>query len=154
MTSRRQFVKTGFLLGFASVSSVDLFAFAPTVTTVTSFPVTPAPARYLPELFIFDSRFPQARSHAAQIASSGMVVAASEGELTQLWTSLLQPRWKQGAMALAGLTTRSDLFVLETLAADYRMKVQCSEPYSQAVREETLYQWLIVPRSTIVQERG
>ena len=50
-------------------------------------------------------------------------LAETSGDLTDLWYNDFDLRWKQAPMALAGMTTRGGLFVLETLAADHRMLV-------------------------------
>jgi hypothetical protein len=84
------------------------------------------------------------------MAANGIAVASFEGDLLPLWTSRLRPLWQQQPMTLAGLTTRSDLFVLETLAADHRMKLLHSKPVSQQQGSDALYQWVIVPRAQLV----
>jgi len=51
-------------------------------------------------------------------------------------------------MTLAGVTTGSGLFVLETLAADRGMRViERVELPADAARAEPLYAWTIAPRA-------
>lgn len=144
LTSRRAFVRNGLLLAGGSVTSTELFAdlFDDNVATAPDFPQ--------PELFIFDSRYQQARTLATKIGSQGIALANSEGELTQLWTGHLKARWEQGTMTLAGLTTRSDLFVLSTLAADYRMKLLYEEEVPCMEGGGDLYAWVLGARSVQV----
>jgi hypothetical protein len=75
------------------------------------------------ERFVFDNRFAAAVELARHVADHGIPLAETSGDLSDLWYHELDLRWKQAPMALAGMTTRGGLFVLETLAADHRMGV-------------------------------
>src|SRR5690606_15447022 len=46
-----------------------------------------------------------------------------EGDITDLWQNELRKRWQAGAHAVAGLTERPALFLLERLAWDHGMRV-------------------------------
>jgi hypothetical protein len=73
--------------------------------------------------FVFDNRFAEAVETARHAALLGIPPAEFSGDLTPLWYDELDLAWKTAPMALAGITTREGLFVLETLAADRRMRV-------------------------------
>ncbi len=111
MANRRQFIQSGLMLSSA------------TLVPSLSFPL-PAPEILTTELvcFVFDNRFAESIETARQMAKQGITLAEFGGDLTELWSGYLGPRWQQAPMTLAGLTTRHGLFVLETLAADYGMK--------------------------------
>jgi hypothetical protein len=75
------------------------------------------------ERFVFDARFAEAADAARHVADFGVELAPIAGDLTELWYSEFDLRWKEAPMALAGVTTHEGLFVLETLAMDHRMRV-------------------------------
>ncbi len=75
------------------------------------------------EHFVFDNRFPSAVAVAHHAARAGAHLAGISGDLTALWYDTLDLAWRKDPTALAGVTTRQGLFVLETLAADHRMRV-------------------------------
>jgi hypothetical protein len=82
-----------------------------------------APPTLTLERFVFDERFPEAVATAAQASRQGVELAAISGDLTDLWYRHFDLQWKRAPMALAGMTDWHGLFVLETLAADRRMRV-------------------------------
>lgn len=111
MTTRRQFIHTS--LALAALPSA---AFGATSAATKS--------RALPlERFVFDRRFAAAAEVARHVAARGVPLSAIAGDLTDLWYHELDLRWKRAPEPLAGITTRQGLFVLETLAADQRMRV-------------------------------
>ncbi len=73
--------------------------------------------------FVVDNRFSEAMQIGAHAARGGVPLSEFSGDLTQLWYEHLDLEWKKHPKALAGVTTRQGLFVLETLAADHRMRV-------------------------------
>jgi hypothetical protein len=99
------------------------------------------------ELFVFDRRFADARAAAVRRAANGVETAGFDGDLTELWYDRLDLRWRAAPMNLAGLTTSSGLFVLETLAVDRGMRVvERIELSAQTAGGEPLYSWTIAPR--------
>ena len=114
MANRRQFIQSGFALSALSLTGIP----AVSARTVAS----ELPSLRL-ERFVFDSRFAPAVELARHAAHDGIPLAEMSGDLMDLWYDELDLRWKKGPMALAGMTTRGGLFVLETLAADHRMRV-------------------------------
>jgi hypothetical protein len=109
MVGRRQFIQSG-------VAASVLF----------SLPAG-SPAGELDRLaldhFVFDGRFDGARQLARQFASAGARVSNVAAGLMELWYHQLDLQWKALPTPLAGATTRESLFVLETFAADHRMRV-------------------------------
>lgn len=112
MTSRRQFLQSGI-----AVSSA--LCVAPLAARASGLE---APRLRL-ELFVLDRRFPESVAAATEAAAHGVALAATDGDLTSLWYHDLDLRWQAAPMALAGVTTRGALFVLETFAADRGMRV-------------------------------
>jgi hypothetical protein len=115
VASRRQFIQSGLALSAASLTTgISAFSLRADETAVTSLRL---------ERFVFDSRFAAAVELARHAAHHGIPLAETAGDLTDLWYHELDLRWRKAPMALAGMTTRGGLFVLETLAADHRMFV-------------------------------
>jgi hypothetical protein len=75
------------------------------------------------ERFVADARFREAVEVGLPAAARGVPMSTIAGDLTDLWFEELDLLWKKTPQALAGVTTRQGLFVLETLAADRRMQV-------------------------------
>ena len=115
MTSRRQFIQSGVALSALSSASV--------ATLQTAFAAEDGTNALQLERFIFDTRFAEAYDTAQIMDTRGVPLSSTAGDLMDLWYSELDARWKQGPMALAGVTTEDALFVLETLANDHRMRV-------------------------------
>lgn len=115
MPNRRQFIQSGLAL-----SAVSL----PAVATLTAQGASAgaAPALLL-KRFVVDERLPDAVVLGRAAASHGIEVTSTAGDLTALWLDDFRRRWRQAPMALAGATTQSGLFVLETLAGDHGMRV-------------------------------
>jgi hypothetical protein len=83
-----------------------------------------------------------ARSMAARVP-----LAETNGDMTDLWFNHLHAQWKRMPEALGGITTPQGLFVLETLAADHRMRVVHRRERGTA-SEQPLVTWIIAPRTT------
>jgi hypothetical protein len=75
--------------------------------------------------FIYDRRYPAARSFgaAAQRAPCSGGVVAITGDITELWSRDLEPLWRSGGGAIAGLTSARTLLCLEQLARNHWMRV-------------------------------
>lgn len=115
MIGRRQFVRSGLALaaGLPAVAA----------TAAPWLPGAAAMRRLRPERFVFDARFDAAVAAARVAAAIGVPAVGVEGDLTRLWYDDLDLEWKRAPMTIAGVTTPQALFVLETLAADHRMRV-------------------------------
>ena len=73
---------------------------------------------------VFDERFEDARAFAAEAAARAIRTAAIRGDVTNLFFTDLDLRWKQGPVWLIGLTTPASLFCLDLLARDRRMRLR------------------------------
>jgi hypothetical protein len=114
MVNRRRFLQSGIVVSAASLPATSTLAAAIGATET-------APIRL--QRFVFDNRFVEAVDTAHHAARLGVSLAEFSGDLTRLWYDELDLQWKAAPMALAGVTTRQGLFVLETLAADRGMRV-------------------------------
>ena len=72
---------------------------------------------------IFDARHRDARVFGLRAEQLGVPVRAIEGDITDLWQDELRGRWRSTHVAIAGLTERPALFMLEQLAWDYGLRV-------------------------------
>jgi hypothetical protein len=109
MTNRRQFLQTA-----ATLSAAPLAGRA-------SFASTREPAAFA--AIIYDSRYSEARDFGTHAGPLGAPVRVIEGDITDLWQYELLGRWKLAPAAVAGLTERPALFLLERLAWDHGMRV-------------------------------
>lgn len=72
---------------------------------------------------VIDSRHIEARSFGASAGHWGAPLREIEGDITDLWFNELDARWKANPAAIAGLTERPALFLLERLAWDHDLRV-------------------------------
>jgi len=111
VTNRREFLQTA----AAALSAAPLAgraAFADGRGTALTF-----------DAVIFDSRHGEARDFGARAAVLGVPLRAIEGDITDVWQSELLPRWRNAPAAIAGLTERPALFLLERLAWEHGLRV-------------------------------
>jgi hypothetical protein len=106
------------------------------------------------ERFVVDSRFAEAVEAGRAAAAQGVALSEVNGDMTSLWYDDLNLRWRQRPMSMAGVTAEDALFVLETLAPEYRMRVVQRQELGLATvvsRELSgalpLYAWVIAPAS-------
>lgn len=112
MTSRRQFMQAGLAAAALPIAASAGFAAA--------VPREPALPLYK---VLYDTRFPASAAFAQRAAAAGLAVHAMTGDITRIWYDDLYYRWRQGPVAIAGLTAHGALFCLERLAWDQRMRV-------------------------------
>lgn len=135
MTERRQFLAGTVVLAAGATLGVSL-----------STPAAPVSSDFVPQLFLYDQHFIQAREAAGTIAGCGIATAGFEGDLLHVWNSQLKPLWREGPATVAGLSNGNALFLLQTLAADHRLKLAWRRQLPRAGTQEPLYEWLLVPR--------
>lgn len=140
MTERRQ-ILTGALALAAAPITFPVFASAD--ASPARAWATPQPA-----LFLYDQNFEVARRHARHLQAAGSVVVGFKEDLLPLWTGQLQALWKAGPAVVGGLTNANALFLLETLAADHRLKLAYRDELQSVDEGEPLFHWLLVPRHT------
>lgn len=92
-------------------------------------------------LVFFDGRYSDSRRFAGAFGSSRVERFDTACDVAYLWYSRLRARAQDHAVRLAGLTTHSDLFVLERCAADARMKLRF-EAFHDCRGASTLTHWL------------
>jgi hypothetical protein len=108
MTSRREFMKAGF-----AASTLPIVARA-------DFAAAEATPLYK---VLYDTRFPASVAFARGAEAAGLAVHAMAGDMTRFWYEDLYYRWRQGPVAIAGLTAHGALFCLERLGWEQRMRV-------------------------------
>jgi hypothetical protein len=111
-------------------------------------------AKYSVGRVLVDERFEEAKRLAKGAVNRGIEVVALPRDVLVLWHKLLLPSLTREAQALAGVTTQRGLFLLQTLAADHRLRVVYRAEHSQrahlgrvAARPESLVTWVISPRT-------
>ena len=109
MTNRREFLKAA-----TALSAVPLMGGSP--FAIGREPVTL-------DAVIFDLRHPDARTFAACADQLGAPCREIEGDVTNLWQDELRSHWQAAPAAIAGLTERPALFLLERLAWDHGLRV-------------------------------
>jgi len=118
MTSRREFLQ----IGIATASALPLAAQAARAATFGAPTEAPAPPVPLYKV-VYDARFPHGAAFARRVSELGVPVHAIKGDMTRFWYEDIYHVWKQGPVAIAGLTAHGPLFCFEQLAMDRRMRV-------------------------------
>ena len=124
MWSKRDFVK-----GAAAAVTAGVVAVAPGRAAVSAVaaPSTVPPERSAPadfDVVVYNDWFPPAQSFAADLARQGALSLAIEGDAGKLWYDTLRGVVADGSRRIAGMTTHTDLLILETLARDQGLKVR------------------------------
>lgn len=135
MASRREFLQAGI--------AASLLPVAASAAVSASEGTEPHCAFYK---VIFDQRFPASVAFGEEWKARGAAVHVIRGDITDLWFHDLDLRWKQGPVAIAGLTAHGPLFCLERLAWDHRMRV-VSRVAQGTQNGEELYSWVIAPKN-------
>lgn len=119
MTSRRQFLRNAAALS-AAAPLAGRAAFADgrdAASGIGSAGIAGIDA------VVFDSRHAAACEFGARAGMLGAPLRPIDGDVTDLWRSELRGRWKGSPAAVAGLTERPALFLLERLAWDHGLRV-------------------------------
>jgi hypothetical protein len=109
MTDRRKFLKAAAVLSTAPLAGRAAFA------------GTGNAARL--DAVVVDSRHEAARIFGDFAALSGAPRRDVQGDITDLWQRELVHRWREAPAAVAGLTERPALFLLERLGWDHGLRV-------------------------------
>jgi hypothetical protein len=136
MTSRREVLK----VGFAASAVLPLGVRAGSVAVDGP----PAEAVMLYKV-LYDTRFPESVAFARRAALRGLSVFAMAGDMTRFWYDDLYHRWRQGPVAIAGLTAHGALFCLERLAWEQRMRVIHRARVDAEPQSQPLFSWVIAP---------
>jgi hypothetical protein len=117
MTNRREFLQTGVAVSALSLAIDSLPAAAASASTADARRVAPYKA-------IFDPRYSEGRTFAQAAGALGIPIRAiEEGDVTDYWYDELDLLWRQGPVAIAGLTQFGPMFVLEQMANERGMRV-------------------------------
>jgi hypothetical protein len=101
-------------------------AAATAVVVATARAARSTPARGF-DLAVFNDWFPQARTFAARFAEQGARTLPVAGDAGQLWYGTLRGLIADGQRRIVGLTTHTDLLILETLAREKGLRVSQRE---------------------------
>ncbi|HEY6925357.1 MAG TPA: hypothetical protein VI653_17910 [Steroidobacteraceae bacterium] len=82
---------------------------------------------------VYNEWFPQARTYAEGLATQGVRALPIGGDAGRLWYDTLRALVSQGHRRIAGMTTHTDLLILETLARDTRLRVSQRESAGRLV---------------------
>jgi hypothetical protein len=129
MTSRREFLGAAALTALPVVAGVSLSGVAAAATKPVPASAPAAASRAAAatsdfHLVLFDARYSEARSAAAQIGGAGTAThALADGDITQVWLEHIGPAWQRGPAVIAGVTARPALFCLEQLALSSGLRV-------------------------------
>lgn len=113
MIDRRSFIQSGLALHALSLSAWPLSSPAGAA----------APETLALERIVFDPRFDEAVNVARHVGALGVPQSPAADDLMRLWYDELDLLWRETPQALAGVTLKEALFVLETLALDRQMRV-------------------------------
>jgi hypothetical protein len=141
MTSRREVLKAG----LAASTLLPLGARADSVAVDAALAQTVQFYKVL-----YDARFAAGVAFARRAAARGLAVHAMAGDMTRFWYDDLYHRWRQGPVAIAGLTAHGALFCLERLAWEHRMRVVYRVEHAAARADaaslsQPLFSWVIAP---------
>src|SRR5690242_13995360 len=89
------------------------------------------------DLVVYNDWFPQARAFATQHAEQGVRILPVAGDAGHLWYRTLRALINDGHRRIAGLTTHTDLLILETLAREQGLRV------SQRAGAGRLVSWVL-----------
>ena len=117
MTNRREFLQIG--IAASAWPLANQAARAAGLEVPTSAGAEPLEVYKV----VYDARFPESIAFSRRVAKLGVPVHAIEGDMTRLWYDDIYHRWKQGPVAIAGLTAHGPLFCFERLGWDQRMRV-------------------------------
>lgn len=109
MTDRREFLQAT-----AVLSAAPMAARAKLAGASAALPL---------DAVVVDARHAAARDFGAFVAAAGAPRRDVEGDITALWQNELLQRWRTAPGAIAGLTERPALFLLERLGWDHDLRV-------------------------------
>jgi hypothetical protein len=115
MTSRREVLKAG-------LAASAVLPFGARADGAVAIDVAPTETVTLYKV-LYDARFAAGVAFGRRAAARGLPVQAMAGDMTRFWYDDLYHRWRQGPVAIAGLTAHGALFCLERLAWEQRMRV-------------------------------
>jgi len=132
--SKRDFVKGAAAAAVVVATASKMAHTAPGMTATGGDDTGITPARPF-DLVVFNDLFPQARAFAARLSEEGQSTRALPvaGDAGRLWYETLRGLIGDGHRRIVGLTTHTDLLILETLARDKGLRVSQREPMGRLV---------------------
>jgi hypothetical protein len=119
MTSRR-----GFIRGSVAVAAAGAIGGLGASVHASPRGHLATPERLLKlHAVVVDQRFEASVEFGRSLALLGVDNYGMSGDVTDVWYSRLDPLWRTGGVAVAGLTGSGVLFCLERLAWDHRLRV-------------------------------
>ena len=91
---------------------------------VTAAIAVPAVSRAPFDVVVYNDWHPQAQAFAADLAAQGVRTLAVKGDAGKLWYDTLRGLVGKRSCRIAGMTTHTDLLILETLARDKGLRVR------------------------------
>ena len=122
MWSKRDFVKGAAAVVTAGVVLPGRAAVSAGAATSTVPPARSAPSDF--DVVVYNDWFPPATAFAVDLARRGVLSLAVQGDAGKLWYDTLRGVVAGGSRRIAGMTTHTDLLILETLARDQQLKVR------------------------------
>ena len=122
MWSKRDFVKGAAAVVTAGVVVPGRAAVSAVAAASTVPPAGAAPSDF--DVVVYNDWFPPATAFAADLARRGVLSLAVQGDAGKLWYDTLRGVVAGGSRRIAGMTTHTDLLILETLARDAGLKVR------------------------------
>ena len=97
---------------------------AAVVTAAIAVPAMPAVSQAPFDVAVYNDWHPQARVFAADLSERGVRTFAVKGDAGKLWYDTLRGLVGKRSCRIAGMTTHTDLLILETLARDKGLRVR------------------------------
>ena len=138
MWSKRDFVKGAAAVVTAGVVVPGRAAVSSVASSSTVPSAGSAPTDF--DVVVYNDWFPPAQSFAADLARQGALSLAIEGDAGKLWYDTLRGVVAGGSRRIAGMTTHTDLLIIETLARDAGLKVRRRSSVSGA----RLVSWVLI----------
>lgn len=85
------------------------------------------------DVAVYNEWFAQARTFADGLAAQGARILPVAGDAGRLWYDALRALVSQGHRRIAGMTSHTDLLILETLARDTGLRVSQRESAGRLV---------------------
>lgn len=122
--SKRDFVKGA---AAAVAGSSLLSARRALASGSAAAPIAELARRPAVDIVVYNDWFAQARAFAAGFSEQGTRTLSVAGDAGTLWYGTLRGLITNGHRRIAGLTTHTDLLILETLARDQGLRVSQRE---------------------------
>ena len=137
MWSKRDFVK-----GAAAVVTAGIVVPGRAAVSATppALAAPPAPAVPAVDVVVYNDWYPSAHTFAADLARRGARALPVQGDAGRLWYDTLRGLVAGGSRRIAGMTTHTDLLIIETLARDAGLKVR----RRNSVGGDRLVSWVLI----------